>query len=140
MTTPKYATMAVQHDRECFAHPYPHAPNVTTRPVLTEVATERHRQDAKWGVQDHPDGTGHGVRLLHTPSLPTWGTLVDRLRKCTEDRAEWGIVSYADVLLEEVAEAMDETAPDRLRAELVQVAAVAVAWIEKIDRQAVTRP
>jgi hypothetical protein len=27
--------------------------------VLAEIADERARQDAKWGEQNHPDGTGH---------------------------------------------------------------------------------
>ena len=38
--------------------------------------------------------------------------------------------------MEEVAEAFEEHDPARLRSELVQVAAVAVAWVEKIDRDA----
>lgn len=39
------------------------------------------------------------------------------------------------MLLEEVAEAFAESDDARLRAELVQVAAVAQAWIESIDRR-----
>jgi hypothetical protein len=37
------------------------------------------------------------------------------------------------VLLEEVLEALEEDNEERLRAELVQVAAVAVRWIGAID-------
>ena len=48
-----------------------------------------------------------------------------------------GEVTYRDILLEEVFEALAESNQARLRAELVQVAAVAVAWVEKIDRHAV---
>ena len=39
----------------------------------------------------------------------------------------------ADILAEEVAEVYAESDPDRLRAELIQVAAVCVQWIEAID-------
>jgi hypothetical protein len=39
------------------------------------------------------------------------------------------------ILMEEVYEALAEKDPDRLRAELVQVAAVAVQWIDCINRR-----
>jgi hypothetical protein len=37
--------------------------------------------------------------------------------------------------MEEVREAMAESDPAKLRVELVQVAAVSVAWIEALDRR-----
>lgn len=46
--------------------------------------------------------------------------------------------AWRHILDEEVAEALAETDPERLRAELVQVAAVAVQWIEALDRRAAT--
>jgi hypothetical protein len=70
--------------------------DATTMRVLDEVQDERRRQDAKWGEQNHPDGT---------------------------------------IALEEVFEALVETDPAKLRDELLQVAAVAVAWVEAIDRR-----
>ena len=42
--------------------------------------------------------------------------------------------TWADILREEYFEALAETDPARLRVELIQVAAVAVAWVEAIDR------
>lgn len=47
-----------------------------------------------------------------------------------------GSPNWEDVLVEEVAEAIDAPDDAALREELVQVAAVAVAWIECIDRRA----
>jgi hypothetical protein len=47
-----------------------------------------------------------------------------------EGRATW-----AHILLEEVFEAFTETAPAKQREEMVQVAAVAVAIIEYLDRK-----
>jgi len=44
-------------------------------------------------------------------------------------------VTWRDILYEEVLEAYVETDWSALRAELVQVAAVAVAWIEHLDRR-----
>lgn len=80
--------------------------------VLSEVAAERVRQDAKWGEQNHE---------------PT---------------------EYLAILVEEVGEAAREAVEVRfglpgrhrlrhramLRSELIQVAAVAVAMVEAIDR------
>jgi hypothetical protein len=94
---------------------------------LKEVFFERQRQDAKWGVQSHPDGTEPSPWRLHKLAVYR-----DRFER---HRAE-GRLTWLDVLNEEVAEAFAESEPVKLRAELVQVAAVAVAWIEAIDRRA----
>jgi hypothetical protein len=76
--------------------------------VLKDVACERREQDAKWGVQDHSD------------------------------------IEWSAILGEEIGEACEQVlrghfggradALTLLREELVQCAAVAVAWIECIDR------
>lgn len=76
---------------------------------MTDVAAERARQNALWGVQDH-------------------------------DEATW-----LAILTEEVGEVAKEVAdftagaralnPRQYRTELVQVAAVAVAAIEALDRK-----
>ncbi|MEU7904252.1 hypothetical protein [Actinoplanes sp. NPDC049118] len=93
--------------------------------VLTEIADERRRQDERWGPQNHPDGTGH------------WYAADAALaRKECEEAAETGSLSWRHILLEEVAEATAEAGPENLRRELIQVAAVAVAWAEAIDRRA----
>lgn len=93
--------------------------------ALLEVVRERERQDTKWGEQNHPDGTGKdGDEKLAT----FW-------RHVCESRAANGRVTWRDILQEEVAEAYAESEPTRLRAELIQVAAVAVQWIEAIDRR-----
>lgn len=102
--------------------------------VLEEVSHERAAQDAKWGEQNHPNGTGDDRHLLCDVALPTYGTLASRARTVTDAHARQGNLTYADILMEEVGEGLAEGDPRRLRAELIQVAAVAVAWVEKIDR------
>lgn len=92
--------------------------------VLPEIADERERQDERWGEQNHPDGTGPGFAID-----------AKRARHSCNLAASLGLVSYRDILNEEVYEAFAESDPDKLRHELVQVAAVAVAWIEKLDRE-----
>lgn len=92
---------------------------------LDEVAMERHRQDEQWGEQNHPDGTGgHDYEAQ-----------ADMARDWCRDKASDGSVTWADILHEEVAEALAESDPDKLRSELIQVAAVATCWAEAIDRR-----
>lgn len=96
--------------------------------VLDEIVAERVRQEDKWGESNHPDVY---------PNMSYFMPSADAMREITESRASQGFCSYTDVLLEEVAEAIDEArAGDKaaLREELIQVAAVAVKWVEKIDR------
>lgn len=110
-------------------------PLVITDRVLTQVLAERVRQDDKWGPQNHRDGTGWDTTLMDGWSA---GQLADAARNSCQRNAEMGIVSWLDILGEEVAEALAESDPAKLRGELLQVAAVAVAWIEAIDRRPAT--
>lgn len=113
--------------------------------VLGEVQAERRRQDAKWGEQNHPDGTGPETTVLDGIGLRSGNMALARpgahslayfATLTTNQRAEEGRVGWADILLEEVFEALAEDDATRLRTELIQVAAVATQWVETIDRRA----
>ncbi|MDF3308737.1 hypothetical protein P3H15_27340 [Rhodococcus sp. T2V] len=93
--------------------------------IYADIRDERIRQDDKWGEQNHADGTGPGYQK-HAHAAR---------RRC-KAAAEFGLVSFKDILEEKVYEAFAESDPAKLRAELIQVAAVAVAWVEKLDREA----
>lgn len=102
--------------------------------VLDDIRDERARQHERWGQQDLPN-FGPGPYLVGSE---------DAVRRVLELRFAKGEGSYADILLEEVAEAYEhrdldharEEGAAELRAELVQVGAVVVQWIEAIDRRA----
>lgn len=96
--------------------------------VQFDVIPERWNQLKKWGVRGLPDGTD-SFNIIDANEY--------RLQ-CQREFAN-GEGSWLDVLLEEVYEASAETAPEKLRTELVQVAAVAIAWIEDIDKRQLTR-
>lgn len=91
-----------------------------------EIDAERRRQITKFGDQlDLPDGTGRiGDR-----------NTADYYRDACQRAADSGVLTDRDVLLEEVYEAMAESDPALLRAELIQVAAVCAKWIYKIDHR-----
>lgn len=93
--------------------------------ILAEVQAERERQDARWGEQNHPNGTGALSCVLER----------DKARQGCENAFQRGDGTWMHVLIEEVFEAFAEEDPAKLRAELVQVAAVATNWIGAIDRR-----
>lgn len=97
--------------------------------VAEQVLDERRRQDEKWGEQNHPS----------FPPFSTWPFRFNRLAlqlKEANDRFDKeGKLTWQDILLEEVYEALAETDPDYREAELIQVAAVAMAEVECIRRE-----
>ncbi|MGW1695893.1 hypothetical protein [Streptomyces sp. NPDC002399] len=96
-----------------------------TEVVLADIATERAAQDAIFGEQNLPDGTGG----------PYFEAAADNHRRECDAAFDCGEGTFRHVFLEEVYEAMAESDPARLRAELVQAVAVGVKWIEAIDRR-----
>src|SRR5690606_32066077 len=125
--------------------------------TLADVFIERLRQVAEWGVQSHPSLDSVLVQRVQTlrdagyPDRYAVGMVerhhamprADDARDLCEHRARTGHLSWVDILVEEVAEAIEAAAlhgeGDELRAEVVQVAAVAVAWLEAIDARAAGR-
>jgi NTP pyrophosphatase (non-canonical NTP hydrolase) len=113
--------------------------------VLTEVAAERYRQVEKWGPQllADNDGTDDGTMLLGRP-YAVWENILKA--RCDHLRAEWKAGrgdprNMTVALLEEVFEALAQAVagdPEKLREELLQVAALCVKWAEIIDHRAAT--
>jgi hypothetical protein len=112
-------------------------PEVPNPGVLFEIANERRQQDEKWGPQDHPSVAlkSFQSRPWHQSEryeIPTAWRARDLLEKARADDE----LTWAHILIEEVAEAIcNATSEADRRAELIQVAAVAVAWVEAIDRR-----
>lgn len=105
-------------------------PTLFTTPGLKAFAeavdTERQTQLAKWGDQRHADGTGAEYYV----------GMADQARDDVEHAAETPKgPRWALILLEEVYEALAESDPVQLRAELIQAAAVIAAWVSDLDRR-----
>jgi hypothetical protein len=98
---------------------------VDTNDVLEDFAQERRAQFQQWGEQTIPFGTGDFI----------FGMMSDNYRAVCQDRTAEGTVTWADVLLEEVFEALAELDPLKLKDELIQVGAVVTAIIERINKQ-----
>lgn len=114
---------------------------VKCRAVLERVLEERRRQVAGYGHNDElEDGTGPNVAWMAHTDINL------DLRNATEIeaafRAEYeryesrhGVPTWMHLVREEVAESFRERDPEPLKAELLQVAALCVSWIEAIERR-----
>lgn len=102
--------------------------------ILLDVLRELGKAEAKFPGQHLESGTGPGLLwLAGLASNNSAKTLATVLRDRTNDRSEDGLLTWRDMLLEELAEAFAESDPAKLRAELLQVAAMAVRWIGDLD-------
>lgn len=115
--------------------------------IYREIDTERGRQDAKWGEQNHPMVGQAARRGFVVPQveasrllLPSAGSA----REFCDHEHRIGCGTYTSIAVEELAEFVEACvlhgeASDEAREELVQTAAVLVAMIECIDRKRCTR-
>lgn len=129
------ALAEAQHDRDrgIVREPAPRDVAAEMRgSIMAEIAAERDRQIAKWG-----DGLPSGG----FSSVPTGAdrARLELARERCEGWAKEGRCTMRHILEEEVAEVFAEKPGSQLqRAELIQVAAVCVKWIEGIDAQDLT--
>lgn len=115
--------------------------------VLAEVSVERDKQDVKWGEQNHPladeyystseiiDPQIASSSMSVRYSVPT----VTEAQATCDAHAKAGTLTWFDIALEELCEAIDWAAKGDLgsaREELIQTAAVCVAAVESMDRAA----
>lgn len=99
--------------------------SATTKSVTEAVLKERRRQKRLFPGQSLPDGTG---------LAGDWRQQLLAKRACSV-ATKFDCLTWRDVLKEEYCEALAESDPVKLEAELTQVAAVAIAWIEDIRRR-----
>lgn len=104
-----------------------------TENVLMDVEEERSRQFHRYGTnEDLEDGTG-GDWLWPVSMAPA--DVLEKMFRTDYEKheARHGRPTWMHLVREEVAEAFQETDRTRLREELIQVAALCVSWVEKID-------
>lgn len=121
----KVTTLAVRLDAAEARHAGLVHASAHDAPELFDVCAERNRQRGKGYLDTHdfPDGTGEDG-----PEPEDWIKSGSIMRELCERAFREGRGTWAHILLEEVAEACDETDPAALRTELIQVAAVCVRW------------
>lgn len=97
-----------------------------TGDALNDLLAERIRQIQRFGIQNHRD---------QDPDAH-YGGFSEAVARERCDRAfHEGRGTWAHILAEEMAEAMDAKSDQERRTELIQLAAVAIAWAEAIARR-----
>lgn len=120
--------MITHTDSQCYWY---NEPSVATERVLRDVAEHRVVQFTRYGSNaDLKDGTGPEERWLSPLTSYSSPAIEDILR---DEYNKHGVPTWMHLVREEVAEAFQESDPVRLREELIQVAALCVSWIEKLD-------
>lgn len=100
--------------------------------VFADIVAERERQETKWGEQNHPSTGG----TFPASWREQYGVDAEKWKSINDERVHYKQLGWDGILLEEVLEALAEEDPERIREELVQVAAVCVNWLECLDRRA----
>lgn len=98
------------------------------RKIIDDVKHELMRQDEKWGKDRcMPNGTGP----IRTSSARCGVITAGKAREECQAATRLGTLTWAHILIEEVSECLDAD-DDKLRSELIQVAAVALNWAGSI--------
>jgi len=113
---------------------------VISNPVYEEVQSERNRQDEKWGIQDHPSISDNIVagpssnlseRINRYYGIPT----IDKAKYVADEAANKYDLTWGHIAVEELCEVIGADNEIHRRHELVQLAAVCIAWIDCLDRK-----
>ena len=98
--------------------------------ILEEIRAECQRQKNKFGEQNH-----RMVALDHYADQ--YRAMAQSVKKYNDKltASEERKIAWDSILLEEVWEALGETEPEKQRKEMIQVAAVAVAIVECLERK-----
>lgn len=105
--------------------------------VLKLVARERVEQVCRYGHNDDlENGTGPDVRWLLANNLNQASDVEELFRENYEEHeAKHGKPTWMHLVREEIAEAFQESDPERLAEELIQVAALCVSWVETLRKE-----
>lgn len=106
--------------------------------LLDKVGQEMQRQLDKWGEQNHASTGGYDVldSCYHFELRPTAQEAKDLCDGIVSGEVP-GVLTWTDIFLEEVLEAREEAENgnmEALKEELIQCAAVALSWVQSIER------
>jgi len=105
--------------------------------IFGEIRKERERQNEKFGEQNPPCLYDNLIEAEIQPNAMCviYGIPTEEEAKNKCDEAfSGGFGTYADIAIEEMSEVISAFDIHKRREELIQLTAVCVAWIEKIDR------
>lgn len=103
--------------------------------LLEAVQSEIYRQDAKWGPDRSYRDIAEGIFPEDTDTVRVHVsgiTSADRAKSNVNYLIEIDQLTWADILMEEVCEALEEENPIKRATELIQIAAVCLQWANDI--------
>lgn len=107
--------------------------SLLTGKVLMDIDNERMRQVDKWGIQHRPEVIPGVLDSERFHAERDAREACDSAEKNGPLPGYTGGATWEDIIREELAEAVNELDKAKRREELVQCAAVLVAWIEDLD-------
>lgn len=101
--------------------------------IFREIVIERVRQNVKFGEQNHPL-IGENIRN-DADIENTYGIVIEEnARFLCEDATNNGKLTWANIIIEELSEALCAKTKEEQRKELIETAACCIAAIESLDR------
>lgn len=105
------------------------------RGLWGDVLRERRRQFLRWGLQDHPS-VPEPAGPHRRPPWVTLGVPSEQVARHDYEIAEaMGRLTYGHIATEEFAEVIGAEDDEHRRVELIQLVAVALQWVDAIDRR-----
>lgn len=98
--------------------------------IIESILNERIKQDEKWSIQNHPIINYNSKNISRYYNLPSEKTA----KSLCNNAAKHGKLTWGDIVVEELVEALCAPNKELMREELIQSAAVIVAMIESLDR------
>lgn len=118
-------------------------PSYERAQAIIDTIKKCHEQDRRWGQRVYPDfnlGMMNSADTSIAGLANTHGVLApDKARWLTQTRDGDGELSWMDILSEEVSKLCEKyESPVELRAQLIDVAGVAVQWASQLSAMTVT--
>ena len=100
--------------------------------IIEEILKEKQRQISLWGVQNHNivDNNYYLNNIRIRYGLPTEEQAKYSCNQHTENKT----LTWGDIIVEELAEALNAKTPEEMKEELIQCGAVIVSMIESLER------
>lgn len=112
---------------------------VVENKIYEEILLERELQDRKWGIQNHP--SVHNIPRRNDNHIPDklcryYGIPNQEKAQYDADKAAGNKeLTWGHIAVEELSEVISAENEEHRRHELIQLAAVCIAWVESIDRK-----
>lgn len=98
--------------------------------IIEEILKEKERQVSLWGIQNHNIIPYNTTNISDYYNLPS-----EKIAKYNCNKAaEIGNLTWGDIIVEELVEALNAKTSEEMREELIQCCAVLLSMVESLQR------